>query len=485
MKKSLRLIFSAFLLLALCFDASAKSKKNKKNEEEPAINMTFPEPAKNLYKGENLTIAVNLPTLSNSAQSDNWIPQYFQDSLTGKIAQFSKMRVVDRKNEALMKEAQERSESGYYSEENAIQIGQMTNAQLEVAGNIQKISETYEANFRVVDATTAEIKASSNNRYSLSDMQSGKAVNEVAQNLLEGLGIELSETEKAELAKVNEVENKSTVNLAKGTVAEESQDYISALEAYSQIEGNLKPEAETNIHIMLAGKVDTLSLQERIAFYNAQKEKWNKIFAQLEAYMNENAHFIVYDFSNVIDKINMQKNTVDLQVQPGVKCVPNSLAMKVWAIVLNEWKVLISDKNNDIWTKSVSKPVFGEAFYGNRISAERWVPYSLRYVFNVSVGLFDNEGYLIKKFEVKVDSNEGFIARDGGFIVDEILTKPQRKYFSDAENHTVYFENVSMKDISNGLNVKFIDAKTEVFSKNGHVYKRPAAVFSVEEWNKL
>lgn len=73
-----------------------------------------------MYKGKGIAIAVCQPEISGTAKNEEWISQYFQDSLTTKFSRFSKMTVLDRKNESLIKAEQELSESGYYSDANAL-----------------------------------------------------------------------------------------------------------------------------------------------------------------------------------------------------------------------------------------------------------------------------------------------------------------------------------------------------------------------------
>ena len=195
MKRFIFIILTAFFL-ASCGTTSQASKTAQTAEESsPAISANAGKGDKTLYKGAGIAIAVTSPQIRNASQNIAWIPQFFQDSITGNLAKYSKMTVLDRANESLIKAEQELSESGFYTEENAAQIGQMTNAQLVVAGSIQQIGGAYELNFRVNDVSTNEVKASSNGRYSLSEIENGKAIGEVTQNLLEGLGIELSEKE--------------------------------------------------------------------------------------------------------------------------------------------------------------------------------------------------------------------------------------------------------------------------------------------------
>lgn len=489
MKKSILIILSIFVFFTSCASTSTKNNVSQNSSVSASLDYLETKPTKNSYKGKDLVLAVTPPVLNNDSKSNSWIPQYFQDSLTGKFAQFSKMTVLDRKNELLIKAEQELSESGYYSEENALQIGQMTNAQLVVVGNIQQISGNYEVNFRVNDATTNEIKASSSNRYSLSDLQSGKAVNETTQNLLEGLGIELSASEKLALSKVNKIENQSTMNLAKGNAAEKSDDFINALLSYSQIEGNLKKEADSNIQTIFNGNVDTTSVQSKLAYYSSQKEKWNKIFRQLEDYMNDNVGFVVYDFSKVEDEINMRKNTVNFVVTPGVKCVPNMTAMKLFSIVENEWNLVKSDRNNDVWSGTVDLP-----FIGGKSLASASMSH-IFYSFSIVVGLFDNDGNLIQQINTRpvingwVRSGNGydFFDRLGSTLSSSrIVAKSQEKYFDNEKYKEIKFSSIKFDEIKNDFNIKIISAEMEVYTRNGRTStfnRKTPPVYSIDEYN--
>lgn len=354
MKKSLLTSFAIATMLLLCFDASAKSKKKAAEENIE----TAPAPAAKTYKGEGLVIAVTAPELSNGSKDDSWIPQYFQDSITGKFARFSKMTVVDRKNESMIKIEQELSESGFYSEVSIVQIGQMTNAQLVTVGNIQKISDSYEVNFRVNDATTNEIKASASSRYSSLDMQSGKAVNETVQALLEGLGITLSTSEKAELAKVDDGKNSSTRSLAVGAAAEKDGNTIDALAAYLAAENDnaTSKEAQDGVDNIFGNKpLSAMSLKQQLNYQKEQAERWRKIFIDLDAYLDKNLQILVYDFSQTKVNLNAAKNTVEVTVSPGVKIVPDKNALLLTQKIMKEWENFADNRKQNPWVDNVAE----------------------------------------------------------------------------------------------------------------------------------
>ena len=473
MKKLLFVILSSLALLFSCATTSQAGKEvavqEKKSEQ------------KNLYKGKDLVIAVTLPQTRNVGQSSTWIPQYLQDSLTGNFANYSKMTVLDRSNENLIKAEQELSESGFYTDENAVQFGQMTNAALVVVGSIQQIGGMYEVNFRINDITTNEIKAGFNNRYDYSDIENGMAVNEITKTLLEGLGIELSENEKTALSKVNKTEDASVQNLAKGMTAEKSNDYITALVAYSQVEGSTKNEAQKNINMML-GTFDSASLNNRLAYYESQINKWNSIFFQLEKYMNSNAAFVVYDFSSIQDSVDMQRKKASFTVAPGIKCVQNRVAMQVYASVISSWKDIISDKDNDVWTVSVKKPRFDDAD----------TLFNFGYSYMVTVGLFNGDGDIVAKTNVFTFSAGESVYYFGKFFPSDINVKSQKKYYAEAENRTVVFDKVKFEDIAGDMTVKIIDAKMKMYERTNmddhytkEIHKKPLGIYSAEEWKSL
>ena len=288
--KKFYLLFSLCLILISC--STTSQLKNDSSYSEIPLKKEN-KVSKNLYKGKDLVIAVTIPQGRDIDQKELWILQYLQDSITGKFAKYSKMTVLDRSNEKLIKAEQELSETGFYSDENVVQLGLMTNASLVTVGSIQKIGMIYEINFRINDIATNEIKSSLSNRYTYSEIENGKAVNDITMNLLEGLKIEFSDSEKLSLSTVNEKEDSSIQNLAKGANAEKGKDYISAIIAYSKVEGLQKIEAESNIHSLLGCTFDSSSIQNRVSFYKEQIKKWDTIFDQLEKYMNENAIYSI------------------------------------------------------------------------------------------------------------------------------------------------------------------------------------------------
>ena len=492
--KKLYLLFSLCLILISC-STTAQLKNDSSNSE---ISLEKENKAsKNLYKGKDLVIAVTIPQGRDIGQKELWILQYLQDSITGKFAKYSEMTVLDRSNEKLIKAELELSETGFYSDENVVQLGLMTNASLVTVGSIQKIGMIYEINFRINDIATNEIKSSLSNRYTYSEIENGKAVNDITMNLLEGLKIEFSDSEKLSLSTVNEKEDSSVQNLAKGATAEKEKDYISAIVAYSKVEGLQKTEAESNIHSLLGCTFDSSSIQNRVSYYKEQIEKWNTIFDQLEKYMNENAIYIVYDFSVVQDEIDMHSNLVNFKFSPGIKCVANKTAMHVFATIINEWRKIYYNKENDIWRKEVSEPRCGTL----NSNASNVYAYNLYYQYWVSLILVNGNGDVINKKNITVSFTGDYFYTDDSRGFMEVEEKSQKKYFEENDFSDIrFYREISLNDIVGDISLKInsitsakcferspLPKEKEDFYRSKWerkvVYREPAGIFSIDEWN--
>lgn len=440
-----KIIFAAAVILsaavfASCASSDVKSSAAGAINDVPLSESRSEKPAqKKLFKGEGLVIAVLPPGFSGASQSEQWMPQYFQDSITGKIASFSKMTVLDRKNESLAVAEQERSESGFYSEENAVEIGKMTNANLVAAGSVQKIADSYELNFRVNDTETNEVKAAFNSRYSLSQMQDGTAVNETAAALLEGLGIELSDSERAALEKTNKLQNSSAMNLAKGSAAEKNGNLFDALLAYTQVDGTLKTEADSSISKILNGSISGLSVTEKVRRYETEIAKWTDLFQKWRDYLNSgNWFFCVYDFSEMKDTVEFSsgKSFVDFIVTPGVKIVPKREAVLLHKQIFDSWKAVASQPENKEWVRGVPAKDMQEFYY----------------TVSVNVDLMNEYGISMKRYftSFSFDFCDFFSYHDWAFQgKPQVLT--QRNYYNVVNFGKLYFTHIDAQDITDTI----------------------------------
>lgn len=349
------------------------------------------------------------------------------------------MKIVHPPVLSVAEAEQERSESGFYSEENAVEIGKMTNANLVAAGSVQKIADSYELNFRVNDTETNEVKAAFNSRYSLSQMQDGTAVNETTRAILEGLGVELTDSERAALEKTNKLQNSSAMNLAKGSVAEKNGNLIDALLLYNQVGGTLKAEAESSINQILNGGISGTSIAEKILRQKTEIEKWTALFNGWYDYLESgNWFFCVYDFSSVQDKISVVsgETNVTLSVTPGVKIVPKREAVLLHKQIFDSWKAVASQPENKEWVRGVPAKDMQEFYY----------------TVSVNVDLMNEYGISMKRYftSFSFDFCDFFSYHDWAFQgKPQVLT--QRNYYNVVNFGKLYFTHIDAQDITDTI----------------------------------
>lgn len=436
-----------------------------------------------LYKGAGLTVAVLPPELNGG---EEWMQQSFQDNITSLLARHTDMTVLDRKNEDLMIAQQELSESGLYSEENAVEIGQMTNAQYVVVGSIRRLSTAYECNFRVNETATNEIRAASTGRHSLGDMESGVAVRQIVQELFGGLGIQLSEAELAALQKKNDLESTSITMLAKGAQAQAAEDYIQAVLYYNQVEGAFQQEAQDSTTRMLSATPENLTVRQRQQYYQTQQAKWKKILEDLQTYLDENLWIGVYHDPLVVKETDVSMNSISYEVPLVMKVFPNRQAVIVAKKVMEEWYKVKREPDNKVWAQ-------GGVIYN--------------WSFDITVGLFDADGNQLidDDYEHRLyDSCDSQNLRDFVFELfsfsnpADYVIRSQKKYFDDAKylvNRKSYyktgvvFKNIKIQDMSE--NTVLPTARIlKIEGTNNPTYgseKRTCklTLYTMEEWEAL
>ncbi|MBO5731211.1 MAG: hypothetical protein J6R67_08440 [Treponema sp.] len=455
-------------------ESFVSSTHTAKGEEK---NSSKASKTESLYKGKGLAIAVLPPELRGG---EPWMKQSFQDNLTSLLAGYTDMTVLDRKNEDLIIAQQELSETGLYSEENAVEIGQMTNAQYVVVGSIQKLSASYECNFRVNETATNEIRSASISRHSLADMESGVAVRQIVQELFGGLGIQLTEAEQAALQKKNDVESTSITMLAKGAQAQASEDYIQAVLYYNQVGGTFQQEANASTNQMFSASPENLTVRQRQQYNQVQRAKWEKILTDLRSYLNENLWIGVYHDPLVVKETNISMSSISYKIPSVMKIFPKREAVIVAKKVMEEWYKVKNNPDNKVWTSGVHSSSIGQWRY------------------EIDVGLFDADGNqlatclsLNSDLRYCFEPNNLFDSNPVNYVV-----KSQKKYFDDAKE-TEYmgwsrflpgavFDDIEIADMSENTIIPTARI-LKIEGTSGYSDKLPCklTLYTLAEWEAL
>jgi hypothetical protein len=383
------------------------------------------------------------------------------------------MTVVDRSNEKMVIAEQKLSESDFFSDNDFISIGNMTNAQYVVAGNILKTSGRYTVTFRINNIETNEIKASFNNQYTLSEIEIGWAAKEVAIELLAGMGVVLTDVGEQELYHPSTKQIRATVQLARGMASERSDNLVEALAYFTQAVDADPSLKEAASHIQnFAGEIPTSSIRERANRALAQKDKWEKIFSDLNDYAEKNLVIVVYDFSSITDKFDAGSKTVQLTVTPGIKFIPNRTVLAVWKTVTDNWERISKLEENKSWVKSVKTnySITGKNFIGGNNEQ----------MYSVTAALYDDYGDKIASSSQISNRQDGvfFAYPDYRNSSQTFQALAQVKYFNNAEFRPVIFNRVKLDAITDNLSVKVDSIKFYYGERSA-----TALVLSVPEWN--
>ena len=484
-----KLIFSAVLagILAVIFsclssgnavDGSSENAAGQKNSGNASQGRTQRANAP-LYTGDGgkgIVIAVPTPVMRNSTAADKWMPQLFQDLITGDLARYSAMTVLDRTNERLLLVEQELSLSGLYSDEDYIRIGGLTNADFIVAGRIANISGRYSVSFRINNTETNEIRASFNKFYAVDDIENGTAAKETVLELLAGMGIELTESGERSLLAIQPVDVRATTQLARGMVAAKSDNIVESLAFLSEaLNSNItRNEASRNIHSFFTD-ISTASIRERANYAFAQIEKWNKIFVDLEKYIYGNLAICVYDFSVAKDEINIRTNSVNLTVSHGVKVVPNRTALLVYKTIVDNWVMISNDEKNKDWINNVRLPYLNDSNQRNSFFINITF-------FNYDINLYDDYGDRIARGRVGLNTSYTYAYLRFYGTNRDFQVLAQHKYYDDIDFQPIRFDNVPLDKVTDRMTPKIEQAYFDITRQGIRRFSIP--IMTVAEWQE-
>jgi len=415
--------------------------------------------------GKGIVIAVPAPALRGAGSADSYMPQFFQDIITGNLAKFSAMTVLDRANESLAIAEQKRSETGFFSDNDMVEIGKMTNARYIVAGSIQNSSGMYAVSFRINNSETNEIRASFNERYGKADMESGKAAREAVKELLAGMGVELTADGQRQLLAEQRREVQATRQLAQGMAAERNGDIVEALAFYTEAVGIAPTMKEASMRIQnFNGAIQTSSIRERAEYAQKQIERWVKIFQDLRKYVDNNFTIVVYDFSVVEDEILSGGRNARFKISQGVKVIPDRTTLLVYKRIMDEWEQVKKMEENKSWVNSVPQRL--------RSSSSRSVLDSLTgFTRNciIKIGLYDEYGDCIDT-----------ITED--FYFSSFEPMAQHKYFNDTRFKAISSSSIPIAKLSDSITPKIIEVG---FGPNKDIWiKLNPPIMTVPEWEQ-
>jgi hypothetical protein len=229
-----------FTLMALSVFPGGKKDAELSPAESVVRKQSSQENALRYFEGDGgkgLTLAVLVPTGKGLAASEQYLLPLVQGSMTGDFNKYSAITIIDRQNLEKILNEQVQSASGIYTEEDYIHIGKLTNARHILTGSITKISSgslIIEFSISNAESGVREVSYPPKTVSPLA-LENLSAIKEVSADILEQLGVKLTDIGKQTLLKV---EDTRTINaetaLSKAITAQKNGTVVEALSYYFQ-----------------------------------------------------------------------------------------------------------------------------------------------------------------------------------------------------------------------------------------------------------
>jgi len=315
--------------------------------------------AQSFYTGDGGK-AIRLAVLEPEGKSlggDDWMPAYIQGILNANFGKYSAITVVDRQNMDKILAEQQLSETGYYAESDYAKIGNVTNANHILAGQILKISAAqYSLQLAVSHAETGERKASFTVNTTPEKLRDAAALNQATADLLTQLGVNLTEAAKVALGSAqSEQAVNAQMNLAKGIEAMKQGTVVEALSYFIQ-SANIDPslaEAASRVNITSSNiSSGNIGADARNAI--AWRKTWVARLAECDKFVADYAKnnplqtYLVYSTDLKQGEINWEKETLPISFDIALSPDPN-WAAPIAGVVDAVYKGLQSTGQTKTW----------------------------------------------------------------------------------------------------------------------------------------
>jgi len=265
--------------------------------------------------GSNIRLAILAPEIQGDVPS--YLPLYIQGLLNNNFNKFSAVNLIDRQNLDRIISEQNMAAGGRFSNNDFIRIGNLTNAQYFLFGTIQKLPvNRYSLQLSITEASTGVIKAAFMKEGTLTQLEGrGLLLNEAAVELLEQLGVQLTEAGIQSLIAGNASAVQAATGLARGITAQAGGSEIEALFNFAQAI-TFDPsqlEALTRLNT-LSSAISGGTISQRILNDIQARDQWLEAFKEAARFFNDHPPFeIVFDPNLIqIGETNFSRRTATL-----------------------------------------------------------------------------------------------------------------------------------------------------------------------------
>lgn len=263
--------------------------------------------------GKGLSIEVVAPKVTgNATDEQKWFPAFAANMIHDDMEKYSAIKMIDGTNiEAQMDIDDRNMNSGLFESSGGMDYQSAENT-LFIELTITPAS--YNLSVRVNKGNTT--KASHNKNYSVQDMNSGLALKKATADLLEQLGVKLTQSGKQSLLAVAQSHGSIEAQKlnAQAELAEKNGDNITALTYLVKAKKNDAKLKRTSTAIEnLSSKVADGNIGEQVRNQIQLRKDFIKLLDETEAYLASGCPFIAVQSKFGLGQIDYTKETMDVE----------------------------------------------------------------------------------------------------------------------------------------------------------------------------
>ena len=431
-------MLAAALVMAACMTAQAQQ----------AANWTG-------SGGKGISIAILAPTASGLAKNQSYLPALVQGEFVSNFSGYSAISVLDRErldtiNLELISPVYDDSAIGVA----ARQIGNLAHTTHIMGGNITKTATGYALQMHITKTDDKTAAASYSGTFTFAELDNLTGVRRASLDLLQKMGVELSEKAQVELAgAAAESRVNAQTALAKGVTAQREKSEVAALSYYFQAAAFDPSLIEAaNRSSKLKADITSGSMGDNIRNDIQWRKDWIARLAEAEQFLDNFRQTVslpqtLYYSDNIKQgNVNYQTETVNLSIETIIT-TDGRWALPMQRALQAVYDGLTTTKRAGEWQLNwPSRKVTDlNAFAGQ--SQE----------FSVVFELLNNQNKVIGRQTLKTS---GFWRWGSGLKVE----------ISSPSSNTVYFQNVNANDITDRMAIRIASVNGEdaaIAAKNG------------------
>ena len=327
-----RYLLICFCGLILCILINCASSASSTDKKTPSREISPP-----YYTGSGgagMRLGILMPQSQGLNENQTYLPTMIQGVLVANISKYSAISVLDRVS--LDKIIAETLDPTYEDNFDIVRLGHVTQVGYMMTGRIMRTSTGYSLQINVTDTTpNANTIASYSGTFTAVQLDDQTAIQKASQDLLEQMGVNL--TEKA-INELNTINSQQSINaqtaLAQGITAQRSGTIVEALTYYYEavnFDRNLV-EASSRSSI-LSADIQSGNLGENVRNDIQHRNAWLKILQEAAMFFKNHPPFeILYSPTLTWGKVDYSKETVDISFEAGL------FALETGFKVLNDLK---------------------------------------------------------------------------------------------------------------------------------------------------